>query len=111
HFEHGLIFEACLVAARPLDSTAPRRLLAYETLSETEWGPPAAHSAFQPTVYIDIGQSMDKKLAAFSCFRSQVKPFPHPRSLVAIRALAQFRGAAAHLEFAEAFWLVREIVD
>jgi len=111
HFEHGLIFEACLVAARPLDASAPRRILAYETLSETEWGPPLVGAAFQPTVYVDIAGQVETKLKAFSCFASQVKPFPHPRSAEAIRALARFRGAAAHLEYAEAYWLVREIAD
>jgi N-acetylglucosamine malate deacetylase 1 len=111
HFEHGLIYEACLVAARPHNSTAVRRILAYETLSETEWGPPTAGAAFQPNVYFDITGYLNKKLEAFSCIRSQVKSPPHPRSLEVIKALAKYRGAAAHLEAAEAFVLLREIID
>ena len=96
---------------RPLDRSAPRRLLAYETLSETEWGPPLPSMAFQPTVYIDIEKQLPQKLAAAACFKSQIKPMPHPRSLDAIKALAQFRGATANLQAAEAFMLVREIAD
>jgi len=111
HFEHGLIYQCCLVAARPLDRSAPRRLLAYETLSETEWGPPLPSMVFQPTVYIDIEKQLPQKLAAAACFQSQIKPMPHPRSLDAIKALAQYRGATANLQAAEAFMLVREIAD
>ena len=111
HFEHGLIYQCCLVAARPLDRSAPRRLLAYETLSETEWGPPLSSLAFQPTVYIDIEKHLAQKLAAAACFQSQMKPMPHPRSLDAIKALAQYRGATANLQAAEAFMIVREIID
>jgi N-acetylglucosamine malate deacetylase 1 len=109
HFEHGLINEACLVAARPLDATAVRRILAYETLSETEWAPPTPAAGFQPTVYVDIANYLQKKLDAFSCFRSQLKSPPNPRSLEIIKALAMFRGAAAHLTAAEGFVLLREI--
>jgi N-acetylglucosamine malate deacetylase 1 len=111
HFEHGLTYQCCLVAARPLDRNAPRRVLAYETLSETEWGPPQPAAVFQPTVYVDIEKHLEQKLAAAACFRSQLKPMPHPRSLEAIQSLARFRGATAHLQAAEAFVLVREIAD
>lgn len=110
HFEHGLIYEACLVAARPINPLTVGRILAYETLSETEWGAPVPGAAFQPTVYVDISEQLGRKLEAFSCFRTQVKDSPHPRSADVIRALATYRGAAAHLKAAEAFALVREIV-
>jgi N-acetylglucosamine malate deacetylase 1 len=110
HFEHGLIYEACLVAARPLGPSAVERILAYETLSETEWGAPTSGAAFRPTVYVDISEHLGKKLEAFACFRTQVKTAPHPRSADVIRALATYRGAAAHLAAAEAFALVREII-
>jgi len=110
HFEHGLIYEASLVAARPVDQERVSRIFAYETLSETDWAPPIPGATFQPTVYVDIEPYLEKKLQAFSCFASQVKPPPHPRSLENIRALAMSRGSAAHLKAAEAFCLVREII-
>ena len=111
HFEHGLTYEACLVAARPLNRDPVRRILAYETLSETEWGPPIPSAAFLPTVFVDIAAHLQAKLKAFACFHGQVKSPPHPRSLENIEALARLRGAAAHLDAAEAFALVREIIN
>lgn len=110
HFEHGLTYESCLVAARPIGNCSVRRILAYETLSETEWGPPVAGAAFQPTVFVDIEPYLAKKLAAMACFRSQLRPEPHPRSLANIESLATLRGSVAALKAAEAFALVREII-
>jgi len=109
HFEHGLTYQACLVAARPAGRIVVHRILAYETLSETEWGPPLAGYAFQPTVFVDIDACLSKKLAAMGCIKSQLFSAPHPRSLANLEALARLRGSTAGLKAAEAFVLVREI--
>ncbi|HEY2882259.1 MAG TPA: PIG-L deacetylase family protein, partial [Pirellulales bacterium] len=53
HFEHGLTFEACLVAARPIGLAKVNRILAYETLSETEWAPAINAASFQPNVFVN----------------------------------------------------------
>lgn len=111
HFEHGLTYEACLVAARPGRQSIVRRILAYETPSETDWSPPLSGTAFQPTVYVDIAAHLDTKLRAMTCFKSQVQPSPHPRSINNLEAVARCRGAAAGLHAAEAFMLVREVVS
>ena len=42
-------------------------------------------------------------------FESQVKDFPHPRSLGSLRALARMRGGSVGFEAAEAFMMVREV--
>jgi N-acetylglucosamine malate deacetylase 1 len=110
HFEHGLTYECCLVAARPIGDYTVHRILAYETLSETEWGPPVAGAAFQPTVFVNIEPYLTKKLAAMACFKSQVQPEPHPRSLTNLESLARLRGSVVSVKAAEAFMLVREIL-
>jgi len=110
HFEHGLTYEACLVAARPHGEVTVRRILAYETLSETEWGPPISGQAFQPTVYVDIAPFLPKKLAAMACMKTQLFPAPHSRSLENLEALAKLRGSTISASAAEAFMLVREII-
>lgn len=109
HLDHQLVFRSCLVAARPRSFDAPVRLLAYETLSETNWGAPGIDPAFAPTVFVDIAATLETKIAAFECFESQVRPFPDERSPIAIRALAALRGATVHRHAAEAFILIREI--
>ncbi|HEX8419253.1 MAG TPA: PIG-L deacetylase family protein [Sphingomonas sp.] len=109
HFDHKLVFDAAMVAARPRGQGYPVRLLAYETLSETNWSAPYMVPAFAPTVFVDIADQLENKLASFACFASQCRSFPDERSLEAITALARMRGATVHCHAAEAFVLVREI--
>lgn len=110
HSDHGRIYHATLVAARPLANCPVRQLLCYETLSETEWSPPIDSAVFYPTMFVDIAGYLPKKLEAMSCFQSQLKQPPNPRSLQAIEALARYRGATVHLHAAEAFVVVRQVV-
>ena len=107
--DHHLVFAATLVATRPQPALRIRKVLCYEVLSETEWGVPSVENAFIPNVYVDISETLETKLKAMSEYKSELKEFPHPRSLEAISALAKVRGAAAGVKAAEAFMLVREV--
>lgn len=109
HLDHQVVFRSCLVAARPRSAEAPICLMAYETLSETNWGAPGIDPQFSPNCFIDIGDYLDRKIEAFLEFESQVRPFPDERSPEAIRALATLRGATVYRKAAEAFCVVREI--
>jgi LmbE family N-acetylglucosaminyl deacetylase len=110
HLDHQLIFRSVLVAARPRDWTYPVRLYAYETLSETNWSAPYVEPCFAPTVFIDIDETLERKLDAFACYQSQCRAFPNERSHEALRALATLRGATVHRRAAEAFLLIREVM-
>lgn len=111
HLDHQHIFLSSLVAARPNQAIFPRKILSYETLSETNWNAAYLTPGFQPNVFIDISEQLQIKLNAFACYASQVKAFPHERSLVALEALAKLRGATVFCKAAEAFVLIREIID
>jgi len=110
HLDHQLVFRSTMVAARPRQAIYPHTILAYETLSETNWSAPYVEPMFAPTVYVDIEATLDRKLAAFDAYRSQCCAFPNERSPEAIRALAMVRGATVHRRAAEAFLLVREVI-
>src|SRR5690606_29132669 len=110
HKDHRIVFEAALVAGRPINHSPLRTILAYETLSETEWAPPFGDDAFKPTVFENIESYLDKKLDAFRCFETQIKEFPHSRSLKTIEVLSNFRGATVGVKNAEAFMLIRQII-
>nr|WP_068078250.1 PIG-L deacetylase family protein [Novosphingobium lentum] len=109
HTDHQLAFTGAMVAARPRNATIPLRIFAYETLSETNWYAPGITPAFLPNLYIEISATIDRKLAAFRCFSSQVRDFPDERSIRAIEALATLRGAAVYRDSAEAFMVIRQI--
>ena len=105
--DHRLVFEASLVAARPINNRI-KKILSYETLSSTEWGAPIV--PFVPNVYEEISSDdFEKKMKAMAVYESELKIFPHPRSPEAIEVLAKKRGTEAGLKLAEAFMLLREI--
>lgn len=109
HRDHRLVFESALVAARPHSARSVQAIYAYETLSETNWNAAPLTPGFWPNTYVDISDFLKVKLEAMSIYQSQVKPFPHERSLQALESLARLRGATVGFEAAEAFVLIRSV--
>jgi N-acetylglucosamine malate deacetylase 1 len=109
HKDHAIIFYAGMVASRPINNSPVKNIYTYETLSETEWAPPFASDVFIPNVFENINGFLPKKLEAMKCFPTQVREFPHPRSLKAIETLAALRGSTVGYSCAEAFSLMRSL--
>ena len=107
--DHQMTAEAAMVALRAKNSYAPKRIYAYETLSETGLHVPSPDKTFVPAVYEDISGYLERKLEILGVYESQMHPFPDLRSIEAVEALARFRGATVHTEAAEAFMLIREV--
>lgn len=107
--DHQMVVDAAMVAARPRGINYPKRVYAYETLSETGWNIPNVVNEFIPTVYEDITDTYEVKLEAMAIFESQLSVFPEARSIGAIEALAKYRGATVSVKAAEAFSLIREV--
>ena len=107
--DHQMVVDAAMVAVRPRGENYPKRVYAYETLSETGWNIPNTVNDFIPTVYEDISDTLQHKLDAMGVFQSQLAPFPAARSIGAIESLARFRGATVSIDAAEAFSLIREV--
>ncbi|MDR1459636.1 MAG: PIG-L family deacetylase [Bacteroidales bacterium] len=111
HKDHKMVFDALLVACRPVGDYFVKRIYAYETLSETEWAAPYSNDAFIPTVFCSYSENeFSMKMKAMQCYKSQLRAFPHSRSLETLEALAKFRGATVTRERAETFMLIREII-
>lgn len=108
HSDHRVCFEAALACTKWFRYPSVRRVLAYETLSETDFGLDPTN-AFHPNVFVDVTEFIDRKIAAMEIYKSELAAFPFPRSVEALRALAAVRGAAAGVRAAEAFQLYREI--
>ena len=98
-----------MVALRPKYFPQVKKILGYETMSETDWNVPNVPNAFIPNVFVDISDVLDDKLKALSYYTLQISDFPDARSLGAIEALAKYRGALMHWPAAEAFMLIREL--
>ena len=110
HTDHSETANAAMVALRPIDNPQLKAVYAYETLSETEWNIPNTSNVFIPNVWSDITLTFDKKIEAMKCFTTQIRAFPHPRSLEAIEALAKLRASTVGFGYAEAFSLIRNLI-
>lgn len=110
HSDHASCADSCMVALRPMNAPHLKALYAYETLSESEWNVPDGAHAFIPNSWSDITDTLNVKLEAMRCYGSQLRPFPHPRSIEAIESLAKVRGSTVCMECAEAFILLRGIL-
>jgi LmbE family N-acetylglucosaminyl deacetylase len=101
--DHQLVFDSTLVATRPFSSSV-KYLLSYELPGPTK-------QPFKPTVYENVEKEFPYKLKAFKMYKSEVMRFPHPRSIRAVENLAAHRGVESGLKKAEAFQLIRNIID
>jgi N-acetylglucosamine malate deacetylase 1 len=110
HRDHQLVFDSSLVALRPTNGLVVEEIVAYETLSETNWNAArGVTAAFVPDYYVRIDEYLAKKLSGMATYASQLHDFPHERSLAAVEALARHRGATIGATAAEAFMTIRRV--
>lgn len=105
--DHRILTEAVLVATRPYAAPSVKEILMFETPSSTEWGTVELLRGFHPNVYVDVAETLEKKVEAFLCYTKEVRPFPHPRSPEALRERARYWGSHVGSTAAEPFALVR----
>lgn len=109
HTDHKVVFDVTASCSKWFRYNSVKRVLAYETLSETEFGISPDNNGFRPNVFVNIEGFLDKKIEIMNTFVGEVAEFPFPRSDQAIKALAMLRGSAAGCQAAEAFMLIKEI--
>ena len=64
---------------------------------------------FSPNFYNNISNQFKKKMKSIQFYKSEIKKWPHPRSLKGIEYLARLRGGQVGCEYAESFYVAREI--
>lgn len=107
HTDHRVVFDVTAACAKWFRYPSIQRVLAYETLSETEFAL-GTESMFHPNFFIDISDFLARKLEVMAVYQSELGSFPFPRSIEAIRALATLRGTTSGFNAAEAFQLLRQ---
>jgi LmbE family N-acetylglucosaminyl deacetylase len=107
HTDHRIVFDVARACSKWFRYPSVRRVLAYETISETDFSL-SSNQVFKPNYYSDIGMWIDKKIELLKIYSSELNDFPFPRSEKAIKALAHLRGSQAGFKAAEAFELLLE---
>lgn len=108
NIDHQITHKAVVVACRPLPKHCVQTLLFFETPSSTEWQTPGSGTSFTPNWFVDISSSIEKKLKALEAYESEMRPWPHARSIKALEHLASWRGANIGVNAAEGFLLGRQ---
>lgn len=111
HSDHHVVFRAAAAATKWFRYPSVKRMLAYETLSETNFSLSPDRNAFSPNSYVDVSAWLDRKIEVMRLFEGELSEHPFPRSEAAIRALATLRGSEAGCEAAEAHMLLKEIAS
>ncbi|WP_135081381.1 PIG-L family deacetylase [Terasakiella sp. SH-1] len=107
HSDHYAVYQSAKPCIKWFRYPSIKRTYIYETISETDFSLPDS-SFFQPNVFINISEFIDKKIEIMKIYGGEMKEFPFPRSERAIRALAEQRGSQVGCHAAEAFMLLKE---
>jgi len=111
HTDHAAVFDAVASCSKWFRYPFIQRVLAYETLSETDFAMNPDTDGFRPDVFCNVTGYVDEKIEIMRIYESEMGAHPFPRSEASIRALATLRGGASGFEAAEAFMLLRERIQ
>lgn len=109
HSDHMAVFDAAVACTKTFRYPYVKSVLAYETLSETEFGLKPSASPFRPNLYINVSNYLERKISIMKCYDGEMGEFPFPRSEECIRSLAKLRGSQAGFFAAESFVIIKEI--
>jgi len=105
--DHQITYKAVITATRPLPNETVREIYTFEVPSSTEWAYPLS---FSPNTFFDITNTIELKIKALECYKSEVESFPHPRSAESVHSNAKCWGTKVGLKYAEAFKCIRRII-
>jgi LmbE family N-acetylglucosaminyl deacetylase len=107
--DHRITVDAVITATRPGGKYPLPVVASFEVPSSTEWQ--FTGSRFIPDIYVSLEEEdLGAKLAAMTDYPSELRDYPHPRSVRALDARARVRGSECGKQAAEAFMLLRGIL-
>jgi len=106
NIDHQITYKAVITATRPMENESVKEIYSFEILSSTEWNYP---TSFSPDTFFDISNTIEIKKEAMRCYASELRKFPHPRSIEGIELNARYHGMRVGREYVEAFKSIRVI--
>ena len=100
NIDHSIVNRAVTIAVRPFLNDI--NLYTCEILSSSECNF-SSENNFKPNTFVDIENTLEKKINAMNKYKTEIRNWPHPRSLKGIRYQAKMRGTQAGINLAEAF--------
>ncbi|MGH9044817.1 MAG: PIG-L deacetylase family protein [Acidimicrobiales bacterium] len=107
--DHGLVAKAAWTACRPYSQPQLEMFAVFATPSSSEWTWPTPQGTFRPNYFVDVTDTIDVKVAAMACYRTELRPYPHPRSERALRERAAYWGSVIGRTAVEPFEILRRV--
>ena len=104
--DHRAIFNATITATRPSTRVNVKKVICFEVPSSSEWN---FGDTFSPNIFVDIKRELSYKKKAIQVYKTELKEFPHPRSVNSLDIIAKRWGTVSGFEASEAFELIREL--
>jgi N-acetylglucosamine malate deacetylase 1 len=109
NIDHRITFEAVITATRTIEAPFVKEIYLFETLSSTEMSGSYSQRFFVPNTFIEIVDFLDQKIEAMEAYVSELREFPHPRSIETIKYNALLWGSKNNTSPLEAFFCFRRI--
>lgn len=109
HSDHRKAFKAIMSCTKSFRYPFIKKILMYETISETDFSPALVENVFIPNCFVDITHYMAMKKKILKIYKSEIMKSPYTRSIGSIEALARYRGSRIGVQYAEGFMLLLEI--
>ena len=106
NLDHRILYNATLTATRPISNCNVKEILSFEVPSSTEWN---FSSNFSPNVFENIEKELSFKLKSIQAYETEVRKFPHPRSVESLESIARRWGSVSGFKAAEAFCIIRKL--
>ena len=107
NIDHQVTFKAVMAACRPTIDESVKEIYSFEIPSSTEWNAPSSLTYFMPDYFVDVNKSLEIKINALKEYKTELRDFPHPRSLKAVELNAKQWGVKMGFEAAEAYKTIR----
>ena len=107
--DHQIVSKAVLTTFRPQPNELCKEIRLFEVASATDFGQKSITGRFDPNLYVEISETWESKLNALKQYNSELRDYPHSRSIDAIKNLAHVRGNQVGYDMVEAFEVIRKI--
>jgi LmbE family N-acetylglucosaminyl deacetylase len=108
--DHRRTFEAVLTACRPQPGFFNPEIYSFYIPSSSDWVDGEILKSFTPNIFFNIENYLDLKLKALSYYKTEMKEYPHSRSLESVKIFSQYWGNRVGLKYVEPFKLIRKII-
>ena len=109
NIDHQYTSRAVLTAARPQTKNSVEEILFFEINSSTDYQINSNGLQFMPNYFVDISKTVKTIKKALEIYKSEMKKYPHSRSIKAILNKNISIGNSIGLGFCEAFQIARII--